>query len=547
VDSVRPSSDHKAMSNRRLGSERVRELVKVAVELDLHDRRDALLASIPRTFTSNMKISSGGRPRDQLQLDLETLDEAGPLDDSDPLVIWLRNALDATTGRPGAEAFHRSLDEVQLPLEPGGATWDPPPRRPEDREVVIHREDRVPFQFLEEGRRAGESIALVSVARFEEGEKSIRWHHAKGTGWLIGPRLLITAHHVVNARLDDEPDAADADFEKQALHTQATFAYDREGQPGTKIEVAELAAQNRELDYVILRLAADPGLPPLELAEQAPAVGPNRHPPLNIIQHPHGRPKMLAFRNNLATTVTERPGDLGYFTDTDQGASGAPVFDDDWHVVALHRAAAEIPVQSFQGKDIAWANLGTRIEAIRGDLQQQYPRLWRSIEAAQSKRKTTKLEASGPHLTLIRSPSEAATGSPPVQRLRQSTTALREWIQAIAKNYQENQTSWIWDLHQELARVRQQLEEIRAWLRRSGAEDEILTVELRHLLSHHGRVERRFVGLLGELQSPQAPLVQQARLRHEFEQVGQSLLDHLTRICMELESLRLGPRLPGSD
>ncbi len=67
-----------------------------------------------------------------------------------------------------------------------------------------------------------------------------------------------------------------------------------------------------------------------------------------IIQHPDGRQKHLAIRNNQIT-VYAQDGDLSdadraannflyYSTDTLPGSSGAPVFSDQWYVIALHRA-----------------------------------------------------------------------------------------------------------------------------------------------------------------------------------------------------------------
>ncbi len=326
------------------------------MDFEFHDRRSTLLSGIPANFRGNMPLGSGGPPRDQLVRDLNWLNEAGLLEDgTDPLAIWLRSAYRAAGGVQKAAVFRRALDQLQQPPEVVGAIWQAPSSRPEYREAVIHTEDRVPIQFLQDGQRAGESVALVSVTRYEQHEVSTRWPPVKGTGWLIGPTLLITAHHVVNARQVDEPPADDEDFIEQAQHARVTFGYDRDGQTGTAIGVARLVEQSRQLDYVILQLDADPGIPPLRLAKAEPAVSKDYHPPLNIIQHPYGHPKMLAFRNNLATTVAERPSDLGYFTDTDKGASGAPVFNDDWRVVAMHRATAQVDAVVFQGLETAWA------------------------------------------------------------------------------------------------------------------------------------------------------------------------------------------------
>ena len=92
--------------------------------------------------------------------------------------------------------------------------------------------------------------------------------------------------------------------------------------------------------------------------------------PLNIIQHPGGAPKQIGMRNNLAASINEN--NLAYFTDTEGGSSGAPVCNDKWQVVALHKAATRtFGENEFQGKKTRWVNVGTRIDRIISDLEDQ--------------------------------------------------------------------------------------------------------------------------------------------------------------------------------
>jgi V8-like Glu-specific endopeptidase len=93
--------------------------------------------------------------------------------------------------------------------------------------------------------------------------------------------------------------------------------------------------------------------------------------PVNIIQHPGGRSKRYGIRNNLvsASTATE----LRYFTDTESGSSGSPVFNDQWQVVALHRASIYVAQVEFQGKTTAYVNVGTHLSAILDDLRAHHP------------------------------------------------------------------------------------------------------------------------------------------------------------------------------
>jgi len=102
---------------------------------------------------------------------------------------------------------------------------------------------------------------------------------------------------------------------------------------------------------------------------------------VNIIQHPGGQPKQIAIRNNLAAAL--QAGDLAYYTDTKAGSSGSPVCNDGWQVLALHKASTmSMGKFNYQGKDTAWVNVGTTMDAIVADLRANQPELWTQIHAA---------------------------------------------------------------------------------------------------------------------------------------------------------------------
>jgi endonuclease G len=74
----------------------------------------------------------------------------------------------------------------------------------------------------------------------------------------------------------------------------------------------------------------------------------------------------VAMRNNLVSGGDAET--IRYFTDTDFGSSGAPVCDDTWKVIALHRGAKYTKGVRFQGKNTAYVNFGTQLSALFGDL-----------------------------------------------------------------------------------------------------------------------------------------------------------------------------------
>jgi hypothetical protein len=89
----------------------------------------------------------------------------------------------------------------------------------------------------------------------------------------------------------------------------------------------------------------------------APALGVGM--PLAILHHPLGAPIKLAFDTQAVLSVN--PTRVRYTTNTDQGSSGSPCFDQDWGLVALHHFGDPLHQQ-------AEFNQGVPITAIRARL-----------------------------------------------------------------------------------------------------------------------------------------------------------------------------------
>jgi V8-like Glu-specific endopeptidase len=201
---------------------------------------------------------------------------------------------------------------------------------------------------------------------------------ASGTGWMIGPGLLMTNHHVIEARdLKFETPADESDFRAQAATANIWFDYQEDEARHWDYGGWELAHTSRSLDYALLRSASDPdgGSSPLSdwgflpVVPELPEL--TRGARLNIIQHPQGGPKRIAIRSNFyfdGYSTAQEPDRLRYLTDTEPGSSGSPVFGDDWRVLALHHAAVAIPQETYRGEVIKYNNQGIAITAILNDL-----------------------------------------------------------------------------------------------------------------------------------------------------------------------------------
>jgi endonuclease G len=379
------------LSDREIG-----ELVGTASELGLADpgQRAALLAPFNRQFVGSLQPA--GNAVGQLSMDLHRLNRIERLEDGTvPLKVWLNQALLLTGHEVQAQLFRRFLAELEAPPPPplGRHCWDPPAELPECAEAVVIADQRVPADFLECGRLATASVACVRVPRYVSGKPSGyrgAQREAIGTGWVIAPQLLITSYSVASAREEGEDAVEDADLLRQVQ--SATVRFDLEGQHRRSrsgpaiIRVIGLEAQDPALDYAIFRLQRDPHVPALRLARHPFVVEAGSFPPLNLIEDPGDGQKVLAIRSNLATSSVGN--DLRYFSLADPRTLGAPVFDDMWNVVALHRGTTRTArkVANFEGRLTAFINVATLIYPIREHLQSKYSGLWEEIADAYTKR-----------------------------------------------------------------------------------------------------------------------------------------------------------------
>jgi len=293
-----------------------------------------------------------------------------------PLLNYLRNVSLLLSGTTQHAAVAAALNEIEH--RSSGAPRLDPAQMPEVQEKIIHVNDMVPFAFMEQGWQAGAAVLRLRVPRYEAGQPRLLNGNPTiylGTGWLLTSSLVMTNHHVINARNEGEPAASDADLNLQVQKTSGVLDFNAENLSGTAVQVQSLEAWESVLDYAILRVLPT-GRPPLRLATARIQKGPDPIP-VNIIQHPGGREKRYAIRNNLISASTETQ--LRYFTDTEGGSSGSPVFNDRWEVVGLHRAATPVTNVQFQGKDTAYINVGTPIPAILADLRVRFPVLWTEI------------------------------------------------------------------------------------------------------------------------------------------------------------------------
>lgn len=180
-----------------------------------------------------------------------------------------------------------------------------------------------------------------------------------GTGFRIAEDLLLTNWHVVHN-----------DSGQPAAGITAEFGYEDDGNGGfhntTKLPCRHdnvVAEKDNDWAVVTVNAAMNPAWPVIKLSTFMPPV---LHTPAFIIQHPDGQSKRIGYVRNQVADYTDRV--VHYLTDTQEGSSGAPVFNALGQLIALHRAGGR--PQQIPGRPPVKKNEGVRISCILTALQQ---------------------------------------------------------------------------------------------------------------------------------------------------------------------------------
>lgn len=208
---------------------------------------------------------------------------------------------------------------------------------------------------------------------------------ARGTGFLLGPDLLLTNQHVIKsaehlpetvARFDYVKDSSGVGSKGRVFHFVPDFYH---------------SSPAEELDWALVRLDGEPlaeiaaedderSLDPIALARLGKHRGYLLPAPkgaifddlrrVNILQHPSGQPLKVVLTQNYVVRSTEDR--LHYVADTMRGSSGSPVFNERWQVIALHHSGSPYPEPEGPAED-EWktkyrVNEGIPMRAILEDL-----------------------------------------------------------------------------------------------------------------------------------------------------------------------------------
>jgi V8-like Glu-specific endopeptidase len=165
--------------------------------------------------------------------------------------------------------------------------------------------------FLEKGVRLSKTVGLIPNF---------------GTAFLISPDLLMTNWHVF--RRSEWAKGKSVLFNVEQNEDGLPLPVE-----SVKLDPDNFFYSNEDLDVAVVRTENSPGLR-FGFIDIKNSIEPTTETRVNIIQHPGAGFKKIAVRDNGLKFFDDKI--LQYWTDTEHGSSGSPLFDDRWQIIGLH-------------------------------------------------------------------------------------------------------------------------------------------------------------------------------------------------------------------
>lgn len=250
------------------------------------------------------------------------------------------------------EEVSRALQKAQKMPETTARDGSTVPFQELAHQQIIGINNLKQISWIQIGLRAARSVCRILTP------------NGFGTGFLVGDALLMTNNHVIGTA-------------ELAAKSQAEFNYQQDESggflPAIRYELDPVNFHtNAALDYSLVRVRRDAKKVPLtnwgtvQLNANADPT-PSEH--VIVIQHPNGGYKQIVMTANWV--IAAKPPVLHYTTDTMPGSSGSPVFNDSWHVVAIHHAGGHLHKDNHGS--VRYVNEGVLMSAIREDAGSLWP------------------------------------------------------------------------------------------------------------------------------------------------------------------------------
>lgn len=207
-------------------------------------------------------------------------------------------------------------------------------------EKVVGINNLYSIAWLRQGLEMARTVARVVKANGE-----------RATGFLIEGNRLVTNNHVL-------PDAAEARVARAEFNVEKDWHGMDLATTGFAFDTDRFFVTDPGLDYTIVGVAEEAAAE-FGCIDTSLAANPTVNDYVAVIQQPDGGPKQISLTDNKVQAVF---GDLvQYSADTANGSSGAPVFNENWQLVALHsRGGALAGAPGAQH----WVNEGVHFGAV---------------------------------------------------------------------------------------------------------------------------------------------------------------------------------------
>ncbi len=230
--------------------------------------------------------------------------------------------------------------------------------------------------------RAIDSVCRVEIAG-----------NPKGTGFLVGPDMVLTNYHVVEKALNGKdlvvPVGCRFDFAEHELGgvepgfvvavKSPVLDFSRYGKAESTADPFNPLPEMDELDYALLQLADAVGNKPAPgayskrgwITLRSAVQNVVKDAPLFIVQHPLTAPKIVA--NNIKSIISLNvpKNRLLYLTEAHPGSSGSPCLTAEWEIIALHHYGDPAWVLTGKRQGIPIWLIHDRI--VKGGLESSVP------------------------------------------------------------------------------------------------------------------------------------------------------------------------------
>ncbi len=223
-------------------------------------------------------------------------------------------------------------------------------------ERIIGSDDLLPFYVLELGARLGTAVCKLG---FDDEED--------GTGFLLGPDVLLTNHHVL-------PDPARARLARCIFEYQLGVDRKPKETIAFRLDPDSLfitSPAETGLDYTFVRIDAAAAIRFGQIPASRGSFGSLQGEYAHVVQHPAGKMKRVTYRDNR---IYEDDGlFIRYTADTEPGSSGSPVFNNDWQLIGLHHRSRRITQAQIDAEpELAryqYLNQAIKLSAVASDLE----------------------------------------------------------------------------------------------------------------------------------------------------------------------------------